>query len=260
MPANSRVADHAQPVDPLADLTQRVAETGPLGIVFGFLVGVVLGLSPVSLPSVPVVMSALSPGRLDSKGERRVRPVLEAFPTVLAFVVGMDGVVAVAGFLFVEVVVALTRASLVLHLVAGAVLALLGLRLLTRRATLCDNARTLPPKPIKAFIFGIGFAVGGCPACGPIAVGLGAAAGLAGGPFLALPVIWAFIIGRTVVLLATAAVGSRLLPTGSSVPWRRLDVIVGVFFLAAAAYYVLRVVTGQVYTTLPGEPGNPFLP
>lgn len=247
-------------MDPLAELTQRVSETGPLGVLFGFFVGVVLGLSPVSLPSVPVVMSAISPGRLDEGGNRRRRPVLESFPSVLAFVLGMDGVIAVAGYLFVEVIVALTRASIVLHLVAAAVLSLLGLRLLTRRATLCDQARSLPPNPIKAFFFGIGFAVGGCPACGPIAVGLGAAAALAGGPLLALLVIWAFVVGRTLVLLGTAAVGSRLLPAGASVPWRRLDVIVGVFFLAAGAYYLIRVLTGQVYTTLPGEPGNPFLP
>lgn len=247
-------------MDPLADLTGRISETGPAGLLFGFLVGIVLGLSPVSLPTVPVVMATLAPGRLDDDGSRRLRTAVETFPTVLAFVLGLDGVVAVAGYLFVEVTIAVTRASLVLHVLAAAILTVLGLRLLTRRASLCDLARPLPPRPIKAFFFGIGFAVGGCPACGPIAVGVGAAAALAGGPLFALLVIYAFVLGRAFVLVGSALIGGRLLPTGRAVPWRRLDVVVGSLFLAAAGYYLYRIGSGQVYTTLPGEPGNPFLP
>lgn len=247
-------------MDPIVELTSRVADSGPAGVLFGFLVGMVLGLSPVSLPSVPVVVSALSPGELDERGARRLRPVVNAFPSVLAFVAGMDGVVAVAGFLFVEVTVGLVRASVVLHLVAAAVLTVLGLRLLLRRTSLCDRTHRLPPGPVKAFFFGIGFAVGGCPACGPIAVGVGAAAALTGGPLLALLAIYAFVLGRTIVLLATASLAGRLLPTGDSVPWRRLDVVVGGLFLAAAGYYLFRVLSGQVITSLPGEPGSPFLP
>ena len=247
-------------MDPLSELTGRVAESGPAGVVFAFLVGLVLGVSPISLPSVPVVMAALAPGRVDEGGARTLRSMAETFPAALAFVLGMDGVLAVAGYLFVEVTVAMTRASLVLHLVAAAVLALLGVRLLTRRASLCDQAKPLPVRPVKAFFFGIGFAVGGCPACGPIAVGLGAAAALAGGPLFALLAIYAFVLGRTFVLLGSAALGSRLLPTGKSVPWRRLDVVVGTLFLLAAGYYLYRVGSGQVFTTMPGEPGNPYLP
>ena len=247
-------------MDPLTDLTARIAESGAAGILFGFLVGVVLGLSPVSFPSVPVVVSALAPGKLDDEGARQRRPTFEAFPSVLAFVVGMDGVIAVAGFLFVEVIVGLTRASIVLHLVAAAVLGVLGARLLLRRTSVCHQVRPLPPRPLKAFFFGIAFAVGGCPACGPIAVGVGATAALAGGPLLALLTIYAFLLGRTLVLLGVASIGSRLLPTGASVPWRRLDVVIGVLFLAAAGYYLFRVLTGQVYTSVPGEPGSPFLP
>lgn len=247
-------------MDPLAELTGRIADAGPVGVLFGFLVGIVLGLSPVSLPSVPVVVAALAPGRVDEQGRRSFRSLTETFPATLAFVLGMDGVLAVAGYLFVEVTEAMTRASFVLHLVAAVVLTAVGLRLVTRRASLCNQARPLPHRPVKAFFFGIGFSIGGCPACGPVAVGVGAAAALAGGPLLAVLTIYAFVLGRTAVLLASAGVGSRLLPTGAGVPWRRLDVVVGILFLAAGAYYAYRLASGQVYTTLPGEPGNPFLP
>lgn len=247
-------------MDPVAQLTQRIAETGAVGIVFGFLVGVALSLSPVALPSVPVVVSTLAPGRLDEDGSRRLRSALDAFPSVFAFIVGMDGLIAVAGFLFVEVTVALIRASLVLHLVAATVLALVGLRLLTRQASLCHQVRPLPPHPAKAFVFGIAFSVGGCPACGPIAVGVGSAAALSGSPAMALLVIAAFLVGRASVLLAAASFAGRLLPTGEGVPWRRFDVLVGLLFLAAAGYYLYRIATGQASTSLPGEPGSGLLP
>ena len=247
-------------VDPIAQLTQKMADSGPTAVLFGFLVGLVVGVSPVSLPSVPVVVSALSPGDIDASGARVRRSMADALPSVMAFVLGMDGVLAIAGYLFVEVTVGFARASIALHLIAAAVLGVVGLRLLTRRVSLCNQTRPLPPNPAKAFVFGVAFAIGGCPACGPIAIGVGAAAALAGGPLFALLALYAFVLGRTFVLLATASVGSRLLPTGGSVPWRRLDVVVAVLFLAAAGYYLYRVLACDVYTTLPGEPGNPFLP
>ncbi|MDQ3384493.1 MAG: hypothetical protein M3503_00535 [Actinomycetota bacterium] len=69
--------------------------------------------------------------------------------------------------------------------------------------------------------------------------------------------IAAFVLGRAIVLLGTAALGARLLPTGTDVvPWRRLDVVVGALSLVAASYYVWRVVSGAVVTQLPGEPGG----
>ena len=61
-------------------------------------------------------------------------------------------------------------------------------------------------------------------------------------------------------VLAIAAVGGRVLPTGRDVPWRRLDTIVGGLFLLAAAYYLARVLSGDVTTAVPGEPGSGVLP
>ncbi|MGH2684567.1 MAG: cytochrome c biogenesis CcdA family protein [Actinomycetota bacterium] len=239
------------------DLIERVAQGTVMAPFLGFAVGVLLGLSPASLPSVPVVISALSPGRLGPSGERRSPSVLRAAPSVLAFVVGMDGVLGLLGYVFVQVTVAFTRASIVLHLVAAGLLGVLGLRLLLRQTSLCDRARTLPPTPSKAFMFGIFFAVGGCPACGPVAIGVGAASALVAGPLWALVILAAFVLGRGVVLLASAAVGARLLPAGTDeVPWRRLDTVVGVLFLVAAGYYLYRVFSGDVSTRVPGEPGG----
>lgn len=241
------------------DLIARIPEAAVLAPLLGLVAGALLSLSPVSLPSVPVVVSALAPGRISASGERERRPLLPALPSVLAFVMGMDGILGIVGVAIIQVAEFLTRAAVVLHLLSAALLAIVGLRLLLRCTSLCNRARALPPNPSEAFIFGIVFAVTGCPACGPIAIGVGAAAALVGGPALAFGVVGAFVLGRAVVLLLTAAVGARLLPSGTSdVPWRRLDVLVGALFLLAAAYYLYRVASGAVVTQLPGEPGGPL--
>lgn len=67
--------------------------------------------------------------------------------------------------------------------------------------------------------------------------------------------------GRAAVLVAAAAFGARLLSAGtSSVPWRRLDVVVGCLFIAASMYYAYRVLSGGIATRLPGETGSNVLP
>lgn len=221
-------------------LLEAIGAGRPLAPVLALLAGVLLGLSPVALPAVPVVMSG---------------------PAVVAFVIGMDGILAVAGYLFFQVAVLLVRGAVVLNLVAAVLLGALGLRLLLRRASLCDQARRLPPRPTEALGAGVLFAVTGCPGCAPIAIGVGAAAALVGGPLLALVIVAAFVAGRAAVLVAAAAFGARLLPTGtSSVSWRRLDVVVGCLFIAASMYYAYRMLSGGITTRLPGEPGSNVLP
>lgn len=243
----------------IESLLVRIPEAAVLAPILGLLAGALLSLSPASLPSVPVVVSALSPGMLSEDGERHRSPLLPAFPAVLAFVAGMDGVLGIVGLTIVEVGEFLTRAAIVLHLLSASLMAVLGLRLVLRRASLCQRVRALPPAPTDAFVFGIVFGVTGCPACGPIAIGVGAAAALVGGPALAFGVVGAFVLGRASVLLLTAAIGARLLPSRTAaVPWRRLDVTVGVLFLLASAYYLYRVGSGAVITRLPGEPGGPL--
>jgi cytochrome c biogenesis protein CcdA len=244
----------------IASLLESIGGGSPLAPALALLAGVLLGLSPVALPAVPVAMSVLSPGRVQD-GRRSGASWWRSVPTVAAFVVGMDGVLAVAGYLFVQVTVVLARGAVALNLVAAVLLAVLGLRLLLRRTSLCAQADRLPPRPAEALGAGLLFAVSGCPGCAPIAIGVGSAAALTGGPLLALVTVAAFVAGRTAVLLATAALGSRLLPTGAgALPWRRLDAVVGALFLLAAAYYAWLLLSGAVSTLLPGAPGSGVLP
>lgn len=247
----------------IEDLVARIPDTAGLAPLLAFVAGALLSVSPVALPSLPVVVSAVAPASrpaTDAVPAEPVRwPLLRAVPAVFAFVAGMDGVLGVAAMAIVELAEFLTRAAIVLHLVSAVLLAAAGLRLLLRRTSLCRRAGALPPAPSEAFVFGMVFAVTGCPACGPIAIGVGTAAAAVAGPGLAFGVLAAFLVGRAVVLLAAAAAGARLVPDGADPAlWRRLDLAVGALFVAGAGYYLFRVLSGAVITALPGEPGGPL--
>ena len=248
----------------IEDLTARIPDAAGMAPLFAFLIGALLSVSPVALPSLPVVMSAVVPAtRVPAGTDSAVaptRPMLRAAPAVFAFVAGMDGVLGLAAMAIVELGEFLTRAAVVLHLLSAVLLGGAGLRLLLRRTSLCRRAGALPPAPVEAFVFGMAFAVTGCPACGPIAIGVGTAAAAVAGPGLALAVVGAFLVGRTVVLLAAASAGGRLVPAEGGQPalWRRLDLAVGALFVAGAGYYLFRLLSGAVNTALPGEPGGPL--
>lgn len=237
----------------------RLADGSLLGPLLGFVVGALLGLSPVALPTIPAVLATVSRGYVYENGYRLRTPVRESFASILAFTAGMNGVLGLAGYAFVTVTVVLARAAVALHVLAAVAMVVLAVRLLTRRASVCGRPGAIPPEPGRAFLYGVGFSIGGCPGCGPVALAVGSAAAAVAGPLYGLLIIATFVLGHAVVLLAAAAVGSRLLPDGQ-VSWLRLDLAVGVMLLLGAAYYVFRIVNGDVTTLLPGEVGSSILP
>ena len=238
-------------------LLARLAEGLLFAPMAGFAVGVLLSLSPLALPSAAAAVAAFSPGRLQPTGERERVPMYRTLPTLFAFVLGTDGVLAFAAGAFVQVTVLLVRSSVVLYLGAAVLLGTVGLLLLTRRVSLCSRARTIPPRPAPAFAAGVVFGFTGCPGCAPIVVGIASVAALTAGPATTLAVIVAFLVGRTLTLAVAAELGSRLLPTGTSaLRWARLDLLAGAMFVLAASFYLWQVLSGQVTTALPGEPGG----
>lgn len=233
---------------------EQVAGGGPAAVVFGLAAGVVLSLNPVALPALPAVAAVVSPWM--SPGAPR--PVRRTAPVVGAFVVGMDLPLSVAGYVLTSLAVVLARASVVLSLLAAAVLSLVGLRLLLRRRDGCAPRRTLPTHPADAFAYGVLFSITACSGCAPLLLGLGSAVALVAGPVDAALALGSFLLARTAVLVGTAALGGRLLarPGGG----RLLDVVVGTGLLLTGAYYAYLVATGRVSPVLPGERGSTVLP
>lgn len=250
------------PIDWLLERASFQTAAAPL---VALAAGVALTLSPVSWPSVPAVVSLVTPATRAGTGDALLaEPGLEqpepigrvrAALVVLGFVVGMDGVLAGLGAVAVSLTDLLVRSGVVLSLVAAALLGVVGLRLVTRRTSLCNRTLALPPHPLRAVTAGTAFAVVGCPGCAPIAIGLGGAAAASGDPLLSVLAVAAFVLGRAASLYASALAGGRLLGRPGHAAWRRLDLAVGTLFLLAAGYYVLRVVAGAVVTTPAGSAG-----
>lgn len=172
----------ALPPEPIEWLLESVSLETSVAPALAFGAGLVLTLSPISWPSIPAVMTVLTPaaragtddGLTPEWGEER-RPMgrWRGALVVLGFVIGMDGVIATVGALAVSVTYLLVRGAVALSLLAALLLAVAGLRLVTRRASLCSRTLALPPDPLRAVSAGAVFAVVGCPGCAPVAIGVG---------------------------------------------------------------------------------------
>lgn len=243
-------------LSPVELLTGRIEDAGVVAPLLGLLAGAALTLSPISWPSIPAVVALVGPARAAAR-EQRPAAVSgpRGFAVVLGFVIGMDGVVATLSAGLVGILVVLTRAAVVLNVVAVLLLTYAAVRLLRADGpALCRRLEALPPDPLRAVSAGVLFSVSGCPGCAPIAAAVGAAAAAAG-PLASLVVIAAFVVGRAATLYAAAAAGGRWLVPDDPRRARRVDMAVAVVLLLSAGYYAWRLFDGQVVTTLPGEGG-----
>jgi cytochrome c biogenesis protein CcdA len=145
------------PPEPIEWLLGSVSFETSVAPALAFVAGLVLTLSPISWPSIPAVMTVLTPasragtadGLTPEWGEER-QPLsrLRGALVVLGFVIGMDGVIATIGALAVSVTYLLVRGAVALSLLAAVLLAVAGLRLVTRRASLrCLPIRCVPSAP-----------------------------------------------------------------------------------------------------------------
>lgn len=249
------------PIDWLLERADFETAAAPL---LALAAGLALTLSPISWPSVPAVVALVTPASRSGTADGLVPEFGEhpqplgrgrAALVVLGFVIGMDGVLAGLGAVAVSLTDLLVRGGVVLSLVAATLLGLVGIRLLTRRGSLCSRTLALPPDPLRAVSAGTVFAVVGCPGCAPVAIGIGGAAAASGSAVVSILAVAGFVAGRWAALYASALAGGRLLGSPGSAVWRRLDVVVGVLFLLGAAYYLLRVVTGSIVTFPGGTSG-----
>ena len=243
-------------LSPVEFLTASIEDAGLVAPLLGALVGAALTLTPVSWPSVPAVVALVGPARAAAREDRAAAVSgPRGFVVVLGFVIGMDGVIATLSTAFIGVLVLLTRAAIVLTVIAVVLLTYVGLRLLfAQDPAVCRRLDALPPDPLRAVSAGVAFSVSGCPGCAPVAAAVGTAAAAAG-PLMSLLVVAAFVVGRAATLYAAAAAGGRWLTPDDPRRARRVDVAIAVVLLLSAAYYTWRLFDGQVLTILPGEGG-----
>lgn len=243
-------------LSPVELLTAQIEQAGLVAPLLGALAGVALTLTPISWPSIPAVVALVGPARAAAR-EQRPAAVSgpRGFAVVLGFVIGMDGVVATLSAAFVGILVVLTRAAVVLNVVAVLLLTYVAVRLIRASGpALCRRLEALPPDPLRAVSAGVLFSVSGCPGCAPVAAAVGAAAAAAG-PLASMFVIAAFVVGRAATLYAAAAAGGRWLVPADPRKARRVDLALALVLLLSAGYYAWRLLDGQVLTTLPGEGG-----
>lgn len=244
----------------MTDVLVGLLDAAAPGPLLGLLVGVLLGLSPLALPSIPAVMAAVGASSATPDRGAGVVPFGRTVPSIVAFTAGLNGVMGLLGYAFVSVTVLLARSAVVVHVVAAVTMVGVAGYLLTRRRGACARLRTIPFTPGAAFVYGVGFSVGGCPGCGPVALGVGSAAAALSGPAVGLLTVAAFIAGHAAVLIGAAWIGRRVTRPLTSTAWLRLGRLVGVLLLIAGSYYAFRVLSGEVTTMLPGEPGSGLLP
>lgn len=241
---------------PVEFLTAQIEQAGLLAPLLGLLAGAALTVTPVSWPSLPAVVALVGPARAAARAHRPAAVSgPRGFAVVLGFVVGMDGVVATLSAGFVGVLILLTRAAVVLNIVAVVLLSYAAVRLLRSNGpAVCRRLEALPPDPLRAVGAGVLFSVSGCPGCAPVAAAVGTAAAAAG-PLASLLVVGAFVVGRAATLYAGAAAGGRWLIPDDPRKARRVDLVLAAILTISAAYYLWRLIDGQIVTTLPGEGG-----
>jgi cytochrome c biogenesis protein CcdA len=167
----------------------------------------------------------------------------------------MDGVLVVMTTASVTVLVIVTRAAVLLSVLSVVSLLIAAVVLLRRRGqVLCRRMDALPPDPLRAVSAGFLFSLTGCPGCAPFVIAVGVAA--ASTSALLSPVVMvSFLAGRAASLYAVAAVGGAWLAQQDPRLARRVDTLVAVVLILAAAYTTYRLAIGDITTYLPGDEG-----
>ncbi|HUS96681.1 MAG TPA: cytochrome c biogenesis protein CcdA [Hyphomicrobiaceae bacterium] len=139
-----------------------------------FLGGIISFVSPCVLPLVPPYLCFLAGVSFDELTDDSKVPVARVFRTALAFVLGFTTVFVALGATASLIGQTLTQYLGVLSIIAGAIIALMGLHFLGvfRMSWLYADARVevqrKPPGVIGGYVVGLAFAFGWTPCVGPV--------------------------------------------------------------------------------------------
>ncbi len=236
----------------ISEFGYLIADTSAYSLV-AFLVaglaGLIIGLSPSTLPMVPVIVGYVVGG---DRKERVRKGKLRGLILASSFVLGMATVDAAIGALFgilgYYVVMTITGYLGITNLLIAGLLIFLGLALLrvirlplTLTRPVFRRTESVP----GAFLLGIPFGLSVCPACSPLVLPILGAAAASGKPLIAAALMFTFGLGRGVVVVAAGVAAGALDMAGGTARWIPavekgggvLLVLSGLFFLYQSAMY-----------------------
>jgi cytochrome c-type biogenesis protein len=219
-------------------------EEGSLvGTVLAVPAGIALGLSPLTYPLVPVVMSYAAGG---NKSTKQRTLVLSS-----TFALGITTVYVVLGVLFGLLGLALLsflNSSIGLwYAIAAPFLWIMGLRSLGLLSFAVPLRPRFDPESgrrrgvLGAYLLGLPFGLVGCPSCALIMPSLLIAVAASGSPLVGALAMLGLGLGQGIVLVAAGVFGGALARLSSLAPYRLLiERSVGVVLLFVAAYFTWR--------------------
>ncbi len=220
---------------------QGLDPTTPLAFALVIFGGLLIGVSPGSLPLMGVVVGFAS----DEDAEvGRAR----GFRLALGFVLGIATVDAAIGGLFgalgFAVIAFLARYLALTNLVIAVMLLLIGLALLRKiraRFRLLRPVLKRAETPLGAYLLGVPFGLSTCPACTPLLLPVLGAAATTGSPAIGAALLFTFGIARGLPILIVGTAAGAVRSVTSMARWiPAIERIAGIVLLTGAAYFLFR--------------------
>ncbi len=214
-----------------------------LGTILTVPAGVALGLSPLTYPLVPVVVSyALGEKKSTKQG---------ALVLSFAFATGITSVYVVLGVLFgvlgLALLSLLNRSIWLWYAVAAPFLWIIGLRSLGLLSFTVPLRQRFDPEGgrrrgvLGAYLLGLPFGLIGCPSCALIMPSLLIAVAASGSPLVGALAMLGLGLGQGLVLVAAGVFGGALARLSRLAPYRVfVERLLGVVLLVVAAYFTWR--------------------
>jgi len=226
----------------LAGWVRLLEQGSPAGIVLTVVAGVALGLSPLTYPFVPVVVSYAAGGK---KYTLRRALVLSS-----AFALGIVTVYAVLGLLFgvlgLALLSLLNRSIWLWYAILAPFLWIMGLRSLGVLSFAVPLRRRFDPGSgprgaLGAYLLGLPFGLAGCPSCALILPSVLIAVAASGSPLVGSLAMVALGLGQGLVLVVAGVFGSALVRLSRLASYRvAVERLLGVVLLILAAYFTWR--------------------
>ena len=226
----------------LAGWVDLLEEGSPVGIIFTVAAGVALGLSPLTYPFVPVVVSYAAG---DKKSTKR-----HAFILSSAFALGITTVYVVLGVLFgvlgLALLSLLNRSIGLWYGIAAPFLWIMGLRSLGLLSFAVPLRRRFDPEGgrrgvLGAYLLGLPFGIVGCPSCALIMPSVLITIAASGSPLIGAVAMFALGLGQGLVLVAAGILGGAIVRLNKLAPYRvAVERLLGVALMVVAAYFTWR--------------------